>query len=57
MLLGHKSLKMTLRYSHLAPSHIANAVDMLDNAINGRPIQLYRNYTVEPNSEGLRDVQ
>jgi integrase len=36
-LLGHKSLKMTLRYSHLAPSHIANAVNVLDKVIGGRP--------------------
>ena len=28
-LLGHKSLKMTLRYSHLAPAHMLNAVDIL----------------------------
>ncbi|MFC1769886.1 tyrosine-type recombinase/integrase [Nitrospirota bacterium] len=29
-LLGHKSLKMTLRYSHLAASHKQRAVGMLD---------------------------
>ena len=34
-LLGHKSLKMTLRYSHLAPAHMRKAVDILDNTING----------------------
>src|SRR5512139_3983720 len=28
-LLGHKSLAMTLRYSHLAPSHMVKAVDIL----------------------------
>jgi site-specific recombinase XerD len=28
-LLGHRSLQMTLRYSHLAPSHTASAVDRL----------------------------
>ena len=29
-LLGHKDIKMTLRYAHLAPAHKAQAVDILD---------------------------
>jgi integrase len=33
-LLGHKTLAMTLRYSHLAPSHTVKAVDMLDSILN-----------------------
>ena len=37
-LLGHKSLSMTLRYSHPAPSHMVKAVDVLDTMINGKPI-------------------
>jgi len=30
-LLGHKDIKMTLRYSHLAPEHKQKAVSVLDN--------------------------
>ena len=29
-LLGHKDVRMTLRYSHLAASHISNAVKVLE---------------------------
>jgi integrase len=35
-LLGHKTLAMTLRYSHLAPSHAVKALDILDNTLNER---------------------
>ena len=33
-LLGHKTLTMTLRYAHLAATHKAKAVDILDKALN-----------------------
>jgi integrase len=33
-LLGHKSIEMTLRYSHLAPSHKSRAVELLDQNID-----------------------
>ncbi|MDP6924067.1 MAG: site-specific integrase, partial [Candidatus Scalindua sp.] len=33
-LLGHKSLSMTLRYAHLAPSHTVKAVEALDTRLS-----------------------
>lgn len=36
-LLGHKDIKMTLRYAHLAPEHMVKAVDILDTTLNGKP--------------------
>lgn len=32
-LLGHKTLTMTLRYSHLAPNHLSNAMESLAGAL------------------------
>lgn len=36
-LLGHKTLSMTLRYAHLAPSHKVKAVEMLEDALTETP--------------------
>jgi integrase len=35
-LLGHRTLQMVMRYSHLAPEHPASAVDRLVKAEDGR---------------------
>jgi integrase len=36
-LLGHKTLTMTLRYAHLAPSHKVKAVEMLEESLGQNP--------------------
>lgn len=41
-LLGHKDIKMTLRYAHLAPSHMINAVKMLDTVLSEKN-ELHKN--------------
>jgi len=33
-LLGHKDIKMTLRYAHLAPAHKRNAINVLDTLLS-----------------------
>ena len=33
-ILGHKTIQMTLRYSHLSPGHLWNAVAAIDRAMN-----------------------
>ena len=43
-LLGHKTITMTMRYAHLAPSHKVKAVAMLE--------QLHDNYmTIQANAQ------
>ena len=38
-LMGHKTLEMTLRYSHLAPNHKMKAVNLLDRILSLNPPQ------------------
>jgi len=38
-LLGHRTLAMVMRYSHLAPDHLAAAVSLLDDDVGKIPVQ------------------
>jgi integrase len=40
-LLGHKTLAMTLRYAHLAPSHKVKALNVLNETLNGTSYLLH----------------
>jgi integrase len=49
-LLGHKTLTMTLRYAHLAPSHKVKALQVLDDVLTGKQEeeknQVHKNGTI-----------
>jgi integrase len=47
-LMGHKDIKMTMRYSHPTPEHKKKAVQILDRVTS--------NFTTEPKSEKGRKV-
>jgi site-specific recombinase XerD len=34
ILLGHKDLRMTMRYSHLSPEHLKEAFNVLEKSLN-----------------------
>jgi hypothetical protein len=54
-LMGHRDVKMTLRYAHLAPAHKLKAVNILDNALNGR-ISSVVDRLLEPHNQQSGEV-
>lgn len=50
-LIGHKSLVMTLRYSHLAPDHLSNAVNMLNSTMGATSTK-----SAQETQKGLRSI-
>lgn len=53
-LLGHKDIKMTLRYAHLAPSHKMKAVDILNDAFQASTSQKLHNLQIVEKTEALK---
>ncbi len=51
-LLGHKTLTMNLRYTHLAPSYKVKVVDMLDSTLNEKPT-VQKLYNFRDNQKSL----
>jgi integrase len=55
-LLGHKTLTMTLRYAHLAPSHKVKAVAALDDVLNDKaPIAATKELRLDINRKQGRE--
>ena len=54
-LLGHKSLTMTMRYSHLSPGHKRKAVHVLDRLMEKQEVDVpekwYKNGTISDSEE------
>ncbi len=56
-LLGHKTITMTLRYSHLAPEHKRKAVQVLDRIMEKNEDEdLYNGYNFDTISEKSQHV-
>jgi integrase len=51
-LMGHKTIAMTLRYSHLSPNHKRKAIQALENRFSGKsPINFHNTPYLAPLSE------
>jgi hypothetical protein len=53
--MGHRDVKMTLIYAHLAPAHKTKAVTILDNALNGK-ISSVGERLLEPHNQRSGEV-
>ena len=48
-LLGHKDIRMTMRYSHLAPDHMRRAVQVLDTPTEDGPHEILDGHYLDTN--------
>jgi len=53
-LLGHKSMDMTLRYSHLSQQHKKNAVESLERVLDGHFMDTQPKMAANADSDGVR---
>jgi integrase len=53
-MLGHKSIKMTLRYAHLSPTHRKKAIELIDAALSAP--QVTQKLTHEQNEAAVNFV-
>ena len=55
-LLGHKSITMTMRYSHLSPSHTRRALEVLEQRFSGKSPSNFHNTPISAGSPAGRKV-
>src|SRR5262249_61048226 len=55
-LLGHKSITMTMRYSHLSPSHTRRALEVLEQRFSGKIPSNFHNTLTSAVSFSGREV-
>jgi hypothetical protein len=55
-LLGHKDIKMTLRYAHLSPDHKRAAMEALESRFSGKSPAKFPATSLSPPSQNRKKV-